>query len=96
MVTFIALIRFTDQGARDVKSTCNRAEEFKTAASTLGIEVKGLYWTMGGIDGVLIFEAPDEETAAAAILNLGASGNVHTETCRAYNATEMQQVLGKV
>ena len=36
--------------------------------------------------GLLILEAPDDETATAAILHLGAMGNVHTTTCRAFTS----------
>jgi uncharacterized protein with GYD domain len=81
---------------KDIKSSCDRAEEFKAIAAKLGIEVRGLYWTMGAIDGVLVFQSPDEETATAAMLKLGASGNVHTETIRAYDAEQMKQIVGKV
>jgi uncharacterized protein with GYD domain len=41
-------------------------------------------------------EAPDDETAAAAILHLGAMGNVHTTTVRAFTATEMDKIVAKV
>jgi uncharacterized protein with GYD domain len=96
MATFTTIIRFTDQGIKDVKATCRRAEAFTAAADSMGIQVKSLYWTLGSIDGLLVFEAPDESTATAAMLHLGASGNVHTETARAFDSQEMQQILGKL
>lgn len=96
MATYISTIQLTDQGMKDIKSSCNRAEDFKSSSAKLGIEVKSLYWTLGPVDGVLIFEAPDEETATAAMMHLGASGNVHTQTSRAFEAGEMQQILGKL
>jgi uncharacterized protein with GYD domain len=45
---------------------------------------------------LLIFEAPDDETAAALLLQLGTLGNVHTTTCRAFTAAEMDGILAKV
>jgi uncharacterized protein with GYD domain len=45
---------------------------------------------------LLILEAPDEETATAALLHLGAMGNVHTSTCRAFTAAEMAKIVTKV
>ena len=96
MATFISTIQLTDQGMKDIKSSCDRAEDFRSSVSKMGIEVKSLYWTMGQVDGVLIFDAPDEETATAAMMHLGSSGNVHTQTARAFEASEMQQILGKL
>ena len=80
MATFISTIQLTDQGMKDIQSSCSRAEEFRESAAKLGIEVKSLYWTLGSVDGVLIFDAPDDETATTAMLHLGSSGNVHTQT----------------
>jgi uncharacterized protein with GYD domain len=44
----------------------------------------------------VVFDAPDEETATALMLYLGSFGNVHTQTARAYNAEEMEPILGKL
>jgi uncharacterized protein with GYD domain len=56
--------------------------------------VAGQYWTLGASDGVLVLEAPNEETATAALLHLGSLGNMRTQTARAYDPAEMQKVLG--
>ncbi len=94
MATFITTLHFTEQGSRAVRDTCNRAAAFKTAAEKLGIKVTGQYWTLGRFDGVIVFEAPDEATATAAMLYLSSQGNLRTQTARAYDAAEMQKVLG--
>jgi uncharacterized protein with GYD domain len=54
----------------------------------------GQYWTLGAFDGLIVLEAPHEETATAALLHLGSLGNLRTQTARAYDAAEMQKVLG--
>ena len=36
----------------------------------MGVKVTGIYWTLGAFDGVIVCEAPDEETATAALLHL--------------------------
>jgi uncharacterized protein with GYD domain len=51
---------------------------------------------LGDHDGVLIFEAPDDETATTLLLHLGSLGNVHTTTVRAFTAAEMDKLLTKV
>ena len=96
MATFISTVQFTDQGMKDIKATRKRAEVFKTAAEKMGIEVKDIFWTLGPFDGLVVFDAPDDETATALMLHLGTFGNVHTQTARAYQAAEMEQILGKL
>jgi hypothetical protein len=39
-------------------------------------------------------QAPDEETATAALLNVGSMGSIRTQTARAYNTAEIQKILG--
>ena len=50
---------------------------------------------MGDHDGVPIFEAADDETATTLLPRLGATGNVHTTTVRAFTAAEMETILAK-
>ena len=45
---------------------------------------------------MLIFEAADDEMATTLLLHLGAMGNVHTTTVRAFTAVEMDAILAKV
>ena len=82
MATFVSTVQFTDQGMKDIKSTCKRAAAFKTAAAGMGVEIHNIFWTLGPFDGVVVFEAPDDETATALMLQLGSFGNVQTQTAR--------------
>jgi uncharacterized protein with GYD domain len=94
MATFITTMHFTDQGIKAIRETCERAAAFKAAAEKMGCKVTGQYWTLGAFDGVIVFEAPDEETATAALLYLGSLCNIRTQTGRAYDAAEMKKILG--
>ena len=96
MATFITAIKFTQQGIKGIDETTKRAAALKAAAKKMGAKVTDIYWTMGDYDGVLIFEAPDDETATTLLLHLGASGDVHTSTVRAFTAAEMDKILTKV
>jgi uncharacterized protein with GYD domain len=87
-------MHFTEQGVEAVRDTCDRAATFQAAAEPIGVKVTGVYWTLGAFDGVLVWEAPDEETATAALLHLGSLGNVRTQTARAFGPAEMQKILG--
>lgn len=96
MATYISTLKFTQQGIKDIDHTTKRAAIFKAAARKMGAKVTNIYWTLGDHDGVLIFEAADDEAATAVLLHLGAMGNVHTSTVRAFTAAEMDSILAKV
>lgn len=95
MATYVTLIKFTEQGVKNIKDTCKRAADFKASAKKLGIEVKEQYWCMGAYDGVIVFEAPDDDTATAAMLSLSSLNNVTTQTLRSFTAAEMGKVVGR-
>ena len=96
MATFITTIKFTEKGIKAIGETTKRADAFKAAAKKMGVKVNQIYWTLGAFDGAIVFDAPDDETASAALLHLGTSGNVHTTTVRAFNAAEMGKILAKL
>ena len=68
----------------------------KEKAKKLGVSVRDVYWTLGRHDGVLIFDAPDEETATAALMTIGRMGNVRSHTMRAFGRDEIDGILAKV
>lgn len=96
MATYISLVRFTDQGIREIRQTTERAKSLVGAASKLGVKIKDIYWTMGEFDALFIAEAPDDETMTALALNLGSLGNVRTQTMHAYSAAEMSKILARI
>ena len=96
MATFIVLSSFTEQGIRNVKETINRAEAFKEMAKKRGATVKDMHWTLGSRDTVVVFEAPDDETAAALVMSVSSLGNVRSETLRAFSVDEMKKTLVKM
>jgi uncharacterized protein with GYD domain len=93
MATFAILITETEQGETHIQQSVKRAASFREEARRFGVTVKALYWTLGGYDGIVIFEAPDDETAAALLFRLTSKGNVRTQTLRAFDADEMQAIL---
>ena len=96
MATFISTFKFTKQGIENVKDTCKRMEAAKAAAKKMGVKIVEFYWTLGRFDGVVILDAPDEETVTALMLQIGSLGNVQTQTARAYKAAEMEKILKKM
>ena len=96
MLTYLVLGNFTDQGIRHVKDTTKRADSIREMAAKLDIAVKETYWFLGYYDIALIVEAPDETSMTALGLSIGALGNVHTQTLRAFSAEEINRVLGRM
>src|SRR3954452_3471187 len=96
MPTYITLSSFTDQGVRNAKDSPKRAEAFKEMAKKHGVTVRDIYWTQGRYDVVTITEAPDDMAATALSLSIAGLGNVRTETLRAFSATDMQTIIGKM
>ena len=95
MPTFISTIKFTQQGLKAIGETTERATALHATSKKFRVKIKDVYWTMGDHDGVLIFEAVDGEDATAWLLHVGAMGNVHTATSRAFTAVEMDKILTK-
>ncbi len=96
MPKYVILVNWTEQGARSVTETTQRAEQVTQMIEQMGGRVETLLWTQGRYDLVGITEAPDDETAAAFGLRVGMGGAVRTETLRAYDAEEMGRILEKV
>ncbi len=96
MATYITTVKYTQQGIKGIDETTKRAAAIKASGKKLGVKVTNIFWTLGDHDGVLIFDAPDSETATAFLLHIGSLGNVHTSTVRAFTATEMDKILEKV
>ena len=96
MPRYVILVNWTEQGARSVKETTQRAEQVTQMVEQMGGRMEALHWTQGRYDLVGLMEAPDEETAAAVGLRAGMGGAVRTETLRAWDAEEMGRILAKV
>jgi uncharacterized protein with GYD domain len=94
MPRFITLIRFTEQGAKDIKQSTARARAFAEAAAKVGVKVEAQYWTTGSYDGALVLSADSEQKVLHALTQLAATGSVRTETLQAFDATEFDAIVG--
>ncbi|NEW74571.1 GYD domain-containing protein [Streptomyces rhizosphaericus] len=96
MATYITLLNWTEQGVHAFRDTTQRSEDYAEALGKLGARLVDIYWTDGPYDLVCIIEAPDDETATAASLQLSALGNVRTTTLRAFGREDMGRIIAKV
>ncbi len=95
MARFVMLLTFTEKGITHVQESPARAAAFKAAAAQAGVTVEAQYWLLGAYDGIAVLSAPDEATATAVALNLGALGFVRTCLCRAFDEAEFKALLTK-
>ena len=93
MPRYVVLYRFSDQGLKNIKGTVKRADEVRKQNESRGFKTIGVWWTQGRYDLVAVMESPSEEAMVAGLFNLAETGNVHSETLRAYDATEMEVIL---
>jgi uncharacterized protein with GYD domain len=93
---FITLLTFTEQGLAAIQKSPARADTFIEMADRAGCKVNALYWTVGGFDGILSLDAPDETTATALMIKLSSAGNVRTHTLRAFRREEIEGILATV
>ena len=96
MATYVVLFNWTDQGIKGFKDSPGRVESANDVFGGLDVRIKDIYWTIGPHDLVAIVEAADDEALTAALLQLGAVGNVRSTTLRAFSRAEFEQVIGRV
>ena len=93
MPTYISHIIWTEQGIRNVKDSPKRLDAVKKQLKELGGDLKAFYMTQGPYDALLIFEIPNDSVLAKLLLQIGAAGNVRTNTVRAYTEGEYREIM---
>lgn len=93
MATYVTLLSYTQQGIQNIKDSPGRLDAAKKAFKAMGGELKQWFLVMGRYDAVVISELPDDETAAKLALTIGAQGNIHTETLRAFTEDEYRKLI---
>ena len=93
MATYISLVRYTQQGIEKIKESPARLDAARKAFEQLGARITDFYLVCGQYDAIVISEAADDTTAAKASLALGSSGNVRTETFRAFTEEEFRKIV---
>lgn len=93
MPTYVLLTAFTQQGVEHVRESPARTTHAKEMIESVGGTWRDFFVTMGRYDGVVIVDFPDDTTAAQAALALAESGNVSTETLRAFSLDEFEDIV---
>ena len=95
MPHYISLVKWTDQGIKNVKESPKRADIVSHMAEKLGGKMQ-LFYTMGDYDIVALTEAPNDETAMQLLLQIGTIGSVRTTTMKAWTPAEATKIIAKL
>lgn len=93
MATYIVLGNLTDQGIKNIKGQPQRIRQLTQHFAQSGVKITGAYLTLGAYDNVFISEAPDDETVARVMLEVGMAGNARTTTLRAFTMDEAEKLV---
>jgi uncharacterized protein with GYD domain len=96
MTTYILLINWTEQGARDVRNAPKRLDAAKKQLGDMGGTFKAFYLTMGECDMVAVVEAPDDAVLARFALMLAGGGNVKTRTLKAFPELAYREIIASL
>ncbi len=96
MAIYIALINYTDQGAKNMKGAQERVLAARQLLESKGGRLHGYRLTVGEYDAVVTVEAPDDETYATLMLDIAAQGNIRTTTLKAFSEEESFRILGNL
>jgi uncharacterized protein with GYD domain len=96
MPQYVVLWNWTDQGIRSVKDSPKRLASFRTQLEKVGGKLVGEYYTMGQYDGVVIVEAPNDETIMSILLGDASKGNFHSITLKAFPMSEADKIIESI
>ena len=96
MPTYIAMLKWTPQGLRDLKQSPSRLDSARKSFESAGVKMKDFYMVTGKHDMIVIVEAPNDTVLAAALLSAASQGSITSETCRAFTEDEYRQIIGKL
>ncbi|MDB5526331.1 MAG: hypothetical protein JWM58_4094 [Rhizobium sp.] len=96
MTTYIMLINWTEQGARNLRESPKRLDAAKKELEAMGGVFKEFYMTMGEYDMVAVCEAPDDAVFARFGLTMGMKGNVRTRTLKAFSESAFRELIATV
>jgi uncharacterized protein with GYD domain len=91
MARYLTLLKFTEQGARNIKKSTERALAFRDAAKKAGVTVETQFWTVGAYDGALVLSG-EEKNILRTVAELASLGNVRTETLQAFDADQFKGI----
>lgn len=97
MAKFLLEVSYTATGAQGVLKDGGSKRRAAAAAAIGGVggKIEAFYWAFGKNDAVVIVDMPDNQSAAAVSLALGASGAVTSRTTVLLTAEDIDAAVKK-
>jgi uncharacterized protein with GYD domain len=97
MAKYLMMASYTAEGAKGVLKDggTKRRHAADAAIKSAGGTLEGFYFAFGECDAIVIIDAPDHATIAAASLAINASGAVHSKTVVLLTPEEIDQAAKK-
>ena len=96
MAAYVLLIKWTEQGMRQIRDSPNRLDNAKAMLRDMGGQITAFYMTMGEYDMVATYEAPDDAVAARFTLMLGTLGYVRSTTLKAFPEAAYREIVASL
>ena len=96
MTTYIMLMNWTEQGAKNVRDSPKRLDAARKQLGEMGGSFKAFYLTMGEFDMVAVVEAPDDAVLARFALMLAANGNLKSRTMKAFPEFAYREIVSSL
>jgi uncharacterized protein with GYD domain len=82
--------------AKLISSRADRREAIRPLVEAAGGQLHGYWYAFGETDGFVLFEAPDDVTAASVLVKLGASGAfTRVATTKLLTVEEAMEAFGR-
>src|SRR5918911_1655079 len=96
MPLYLGRFRYSAEARKAmVRNPQDRSAAAREAIESLGGRMMGFWFAFGEHDGVFLAEVPDNATAAALAMAVGASGTVDIETTVLLDMDEAQEAMRK-
>jgi uncharacterized protein with GYD domain len=92
MATYIVLGKLTQAGIGGIKEAPKRRQQGREQGQQLGVSFQ-VYLTMGAHDLVWVVDAPSDEAVAKWVIGVGRTGNLTTQTMRAFTESEVDALV---
>lgn len=96
MPTYITLWNYTEQGIKNIEKSPDRLDTAVELVESVGGELRGFYLTMGEYDLVTVADFPNDDTAAQALLRIGQTGAVSSETLKAWPEDDYRDLIANL
>ena len=96
MPKYVAFFSYTSEGWRQmIENPGDRAAAARKVVEGLGGTMECLYWMTGEHDGLVIFDAPDVVSAAAASVSVTSSGLITSKLHQLLDMDDAAALLAK-